>query len=234
MILAVRLLVLFMVYGTGMYVLYHGLPWDDTVQRWFFTMPCGEPSVSDCWLLSKNNADYNFWLHKMPRHFAVFFCLLAAIIAAAGFFFKRLRRYRMACITILVGIAGTALFVNILKHNTGHYCPAQLAHFGGILSRQFASAVTPACFPASHPVSGFGLLALWLAPLSQGWRRFGLWGGLVFGSALGFIQMARGEHFLSHVIATLLTALFIGGLLGLVAKKLQMRENTGLSGGQAV
>lgn len=230
MSLPVKLLLLFIAYAIAVYLLNLGLPWDDAIEHWFFTMPCNESNARDCWVLSKNNPNLNFWLHRMPQTIAQLSCAVAAIILAAGFFCERLRKYRLLCIVWIAGLGATAGIVNLLKYTTGHYCPGQLERFGGVLGEHPAKPPMPDCYPAGHPAGGFGLLALWFAPLSSGWRRFGLWAGIVLGSALSIIQMARGEHFLSHILATILTALLVGMVVRLVIKNAQREENTGFFG----
>ena len=49
-------------------------------------------------------------------------------------------------------------------------------------------------------------MALWAMPTRRAWRVFGLGVGLSAGWIMGIYQMARGEHFLSHTLATMFLA----------------------------
>jgi membrane-associated PAP2 superfamily phosphatase len=67
-------------------------------------------------------------------------------------------------------------------------------------------------FPAGHASGGFALLALaWAWPVRR-LRLLGLSVGLGLGGFMGVYQMARGEHFLSHTLATGLIAWLICAL----------------------
>lgn len=213
-----RLFALIVVYLTGMLWLHGGLPWDDAIENWFFTSPCNLPEPRDCWLISKTHPGFTFWLHTVPRILAWGGGSISAIALVAGYYLPRLRPYRRHFLLVLIGIAATSALIAIMKQFTGHYCPGQLLRYGGMVGDVVLQHPAPRCFPAGHPAPGWGLLVLCFTPVSRSWRRFGFWGGIAFGGTLSFVQMARGEHFLSHILATLLTALFIGGVVWVVTR----------------
>lgn len=68
-------------------------------------------------------------------------------------------------------------------------------------------------FPAGHASGGFALLSLAFAWAAASARRRGLLIGIVYGSAMGLYQVARGEHFLSHTLATAAIAWLIAAIL---------------------
>lgn len=68
-------------------------------------------------------------------------------------------------------------------------------------------------FPAGHASGGFALLALAFAWAGAVARRRGLWIGLAYGGAMGLYQIARGEHFLSHTLATAALAWLVAASL---------------------
>ena len=73
-------------------------------------------------------------------------------------------------------------------------------------------------FPAGHASGGFALLALAFAGDTPGSRRRGLLIGLAYGGAMGLYQLARGEHFLSHTLATAAVAWLIAAALARVVR----------------
>ena len=62
------------------------------------------------------------------------------------------------------------------------------------------------CFPAGHASGGFALLGLiGLARTTRGrWAAFAV--AMAAGWAMGVYQMAKGAHYLSHTLVTLLVA----------------------------
>ncbi len=97
---------------------------------------------------------------------------------------------------------------------TGVHGPLDLIPYGGehphigFLSQvlQHGAVGTGRDFPAGHASGGFALMALWAIPARRVWRIFGLGIGLGAGWSMGLYQMARGEHFLSHTLATMFLA----------------------------
>ena len=58
------------------------------------------------------------------------------------------------------------------------------------------------CFPAAHPLAGYAWLAVGFAlyPLARR-RAWQAWAAaFAFGTLFGAVQIARGAHFLSHVL----------------------------------
>jgi len=68
-------------------------------------------------------------------------------------------------------------------------------------------------FPAGHASGGFALLALAFAWQGAAARRRGILIGLAYGGAMGLYQIARGEHFLSHTLATAAIAWLLAAAL---------------------
>lgn len=109
---------------------------------------------------------------------------------------------------ISLALFTAAVFVGMLKHFSGHPCPWDLAEFGHSLARSalFLSASSPpsirGCWPAAHPVVGYAWMTVAIAFYPTARRRaWQLWViAFALGSAFGLVQMARGAHFLSHVL----------------------------------
>lgn len=105
--------------------------------------------------------------------------------------------------------------VGILKSQSAHACPwsmtAAVPH--GFLW-QF-SAEKGHCFPGGHASTGFALMSGYFAyRLSQPKKAyFYLFSGLILGFAMGWAQMMRGAHFLSHNLWTAWVVFFINAVI---------------------
>jgi membrane-associated PAP2 superfamily phosphatase len=87
-----------------------------------------------------------------------------------------------------------------------HACPSDLSLYGGDLPLLGLLAHMPAgikaghCFPGGHASGGFALMAFYFAfrESKPYFARAMLFLGLFVGFAMGWAQIMRGEHFLSH------------------------------------
>ena len=124
-------------------------------------------------------------------------------------------------ITILTLII-CPLFISSLKNWSAIRCPSQIGRYSGPhpyeglfdLSRyQEASNEWGRCFPAGHASGGLALVAL--MNFSEEKKKSFLlsMSGATFGWIMGWHQMLRGAHFLSHTLASMWTALIICYLL---------------------
>lgn len=118
-------------------------------------------------------------------------------------------------------LASVPSLVGLLKSTTNVFCPSSIRRYGGGVPyvrvvERYADHDRPAgrgrCFPAGHASGGFALVALaGLAATRSGQVR-AIMLGLGVGGAMGFYQMAKGAHYLSHTVITALLA-WIGFLL---------------------
>ncbi|MDE1153327.1 MAG: hypothetical protein PW788_12385 [Micavibrio sp.] len=208
-----------------MKLLHGGLPVDRPLEELFFTRPCTVADAHACWLINKNNHLATFFAHTLPATIFTAVGVAGLLVFIGSFFVQRLRRWRNVGFAFALGIGGVAGIVSIAKNFTGHYCPSQLGFYNGPVVEPYSGKIDPLCFPAGHPSPGFGLLVLYFADIPLFWRRVGLYGGIVCGSGLGIIQMMRGEHFLSHILATCITALFVGACLSFINRFIECRKN---------
>ena len=106
---------------------------------------------------------------------------------------------------ILVAFLGNGLLVHeALKNQVGRPRPNQVQEMGGAAAFVPAFQVSQACerncsFVSGHAALGFCALAfgMWAAP---GGRRRWLLTGLVLGSAIGWVRIVQGGHFLSDIV----------------------------------
>jgi|GEM_PF-5154144 len=183
-------------------------PFDDAaiLKRFFFDSACIAENAQDCWLISRANDEATYLLHTLPNRQFVNFGLAALFMVISAYWHKEMKPLVLPLTVFVVSLALCPAVTALLKQVTHHYCPNQLEAFRGMR----LPTAKPHCYPAAHPAAGFSLLALAFAPIGKAWRISGAALGIILGSALAWVQMARGEHALSHVLATLAIALFIG------------------------
>ena len=119
------------------------------------------------------------------------------------------RRWEFGYFFIMVMLATST--IAILKSQSAHACPWDMAvaTTQGILWD--LSATAGHCFPGGHASSGFALLVGYFIYRTTRPKRayFFLLAALILGFTMGWAQMMRGAHFLSH---TLWTGWIIWGL----------------------
>lgn len=107
---------------------------------------------------------------------------------------------------VFVAMLVSTSTISILKDFSMHSCPWGLLAYGGtqpwlpLFGHLPAGAKMGHCFPGGHASGGFALIAFYF-----GFRdslpklaNVGLIFGLGFGFAMGWAQMMRGAHFMSH------------------------------------
>lgn len=205
------------------------------LERQFYDVPHHIFSYrDDPWLVT--------WLHDgLKKLVAGLWLLLAALLIIRSL--RRRVAFRSDALAYVVLASGvSALLVSVLKQASLHSCPWDLFEFGGS-GRFFTlidhypvwpggqSAAGPGkCFPSGHAASGW----MWLCVLfvnkrsgaseSGPWQWRGLWQGLwislvlVTGFVSSAVQIIRGAHFLSHVLATALVCLVVARFMRLALR----------------
>ncbi len=118
--------------------------------------------------------------------------------------------YTNAYFFAFIGMVVSTSVVSILKSISIHGCPKDLTMYGGSLPLLDLFARLPSgvkaghCFPGGHASGGFALMAFYFAfkEIKPKLAKLGLICGLALGFAMGWAQMMRGEHFLSHNLWT--------------------------------
>ena len=159
--------------------------------------------------LLKNDPLWNGWIYGAQRGLAI---LMWASLLGAWLYLKFSKQDRSAAcgflaFTLVVsGIA--ALTVGQLKGVSAHSCPWSLAQYSGTANFFYLGQAAPAnagpghCFPSGHSAAAF----MWIAGIYASRRWFGKGmlpigaGVVLFGISVGLLQIARGAHFVSHVL----------------------------------
>jgi membrane-associated PAP2 superfamily phosphatase len=177
---------------------------DLTIAQWFFEDARRSFPLANEWLLKTV-------LHDAVRTASAVTALALLIITVASWVTSHpgaIRAHREALLFTSIATLGAAATVGALKHFSAHACPWDLAIFGGSAAYPpllGAHAVAPGvdgCLPAAHPLAGYAWLAVGFAlyPVARrrAWQAWAVALGL--GSLFGGVQIARGAHFLSHVL----------------------------------
>ncbi len=183
-------------------VLNQFFPVNGTVDHWFI-----QP-----WVSSDGSFPYreNWWLttiaHNWVKYFILGIVLIYIIQFVGSFFIHTWRDKRWISGYVLLAMLCSSTLVGTLKSMSEHACPWSLAQPGsdGIMWLSHTLSLGK-CFPGGHSSAGFGLLALFFAYHLQAPKKARLYllAALVLGSGMGWTQMMRGAHFLSHNLWTL-------------------------------
>lgn len=148
-------------------------------------------------------------LHGGARSVAL--CLLAYVAWGVRWEVPLLRAMpRRNRIWMLGTILLCVTVIPLLKQASSTSCPWSLVEFGGAARYVphwrlgFGDGGPGGCFPAGHASSAFAFLAGWFALRERAPRSATWWLALtvVAGLLLGWVQMMRGAHYLSHSLWT--------------------------------
>jgi membrane-associated PAP2 superfamily phosphatase len=124
----------------------------------------------------------------------------------ASFFARFKSLFNNPYFLAFIGMLASTTTVSFFKSTSIHGCPMDLTLYGGDLPLLPLFAHLPAgveaghCFPGGHASGGFALMAFYFA-FKEGKPYFAsamLILSLLLGFTMGWAQMMRGEHFLSH------------------------------------
>ncbi|HJV87367.1 MAG TPA: phosphatase PAP2 family protein [Noviherbaspirillum sp.] len=116
------------------------------------------------------------------------------------------RAHRRRLLWLFAAMAGGPMLVSLFKATSPMHCPWDLAEYGGyapfngLFEHLPAGIAAGHCFPGGHASGGFALMAFYFAlrDTHQRAARLFLVIGLAAGMLMGWAQMMRGAHFLSH------------------------------------
>jgi membrane-associated PAP2 superfamily phosphatase len=144
----------------------------------------------------------NYWLelinHKILKYFVITIAVTLLLVGIVK------QRVDFVTTAILIGLGSAA--VGILKSTSQHSCPWDLVEYGGraieypLLSSANYFNNPGHCFPGGHASGGFSLMALFFLfyPKDRKLAFMMLGAAIVLGQIMGFGQIVRGAHFLSH------------------------------------
>lgn len=164
----------------------------------------------------------NWWLthiaHHGIKHVIIGLIVIVLVQFIGSFWRKDWRNYRWPAGYVLLSTALTTTLVGLLKSQSEHACPwslTQVQQHHLVWLDHLSKAGH--CFPGGHASAGFALIALFFAYRQSHPAKAWLYlvATVVLGFAMGWGQMMRGAHFLSHNLWTLWVAWAVN--LGLYA-----------------
>lgn len=196
-------------------VIYFGFPFTggEQLDLWFQNLFWNGKT----WLISKEGKLGLTLAYDGPKACLIIFALYLIFFAiwparAPQWLNRRRALYILVCMT-LVSVSCTQL-----RAISGMATPSDTILYGGqhphlLLFQAKPEGYPSRAFPAGHASGGFALICLYWAWADRSFRRWGLAIGLTLGSWMGLYQIARGEHFLSHTLATAALAWLICAVL---------------------
>ncbi len=172
---------------------------------WFSRQEVWDHAITSFWFDSVSNQfplKDSYWLDLINHRLLKYLVIAIAVVLLFRGFIQR--RTDMISAALLIGL-GSAV-VGILKSVSLHSCPWDLIEYGGrameypLLSSANYFDGPGHCFPGGHASGGFSLMALYFLfyPKNKNMALFALGSGMFLGQLMGFGQVMRGAHFLSH------------------------------------
>ncbi len=191
--------------GATLLVMAGAVLWEWSGGDWAVAQHYGQASG-----FAARNAAWAEGLHNAGRWLA--FAAWAALIVWAAWP-ARTAAARVTTLWAAVCVLLAALLVAAIKHASGTDCPWSLQGLGGVrpyLSHWTNWAVTDAavgaragrCFPSGHASAAFAFLPVYVLCRTPHPRiaQMALTVTMALGVAYGWLQVARGAHFVSHVV----------------------------------
>lgn len=161
--------------------------------------------ISGYWFDPKTQSfpwEHNYWLDLFNHRLLKITIISAAVCSLFWGVYRR--NIRLVVTTLLIGVG--PLVIGILKSTSAHSCPWDLVEYGGKAVSYILMDTAPAgagpghCFPGGHASSGFALMAVFFLFYPERPRLATLcWiVGVCLGMIMGFGQVMRGAHFLTH------------------------------------
>jgi membrane-associated PAP2 superfamily phosphatase len=145
----------------------------------------------------------------------IFLCLVGFLLATWKL---KYRRYRALLIYLITSILLAAIVTVVTKSNSIRACAWDLQVFNGASPHLGWLDALPAnlkpghCWPGGFATAGFCLFAFYFASRIHASKRTAfllLAGILVYGNALGIIQVMRGAHLFSHHVWTAIICWYV-------------------------
>jgi membrane-associated PAP2 superfamily phosphatase len=168
------------------------------------------------WLVDAEDPGGRLIFYNGPKALIWIIALSALALAAGPARWREKPRFdrRGLWLAVLV-IATVPALAGLGKKYTNVFCPSEIRRYGGDvayakLCEPFPEKDRPArrggCFPAGHASGGFALMGLLCVRGTRRWRNTAIALGLGLGGWMGFYQMLKGAHYLSHTVTTMLVA----------------------------
>ena len=180
------------------------------------------------WLVDKEEPIAKFFFYQAPKVLLGILMIFCLFLLAKKRSFPIINLNKHQIILLFLGITLIPLTVGNIKKFTNVYCPNQLEIYNGdypyvkVLEpypASFLQSKKGKCFPAGHAVTGFCLMILFFVFKEREKRIKGLIFGVALGWIIGFYQMAKGAHFFSDTVISMLMCFLVATIIDLIFKK---------------
>lgn len=155
-----------------------------------------------------------FWTKQVgylwPKYALILYGLSLMCLLVLSFKNSYWQAKRMTIVFLLLSIILVPTEISLLKHTFHKPRPEQIVEFGGIMQHvkllEFTQDQPSASnWPGGHASGGAALVSLYFIgkQASKFWGKAGLAFGVLSSQIMGFVQVLRGQHFLSHNLWTL-------------------------------
>ena len=176
---------------------------DDSLMGYFYDPGLAEFPLRNAWLTEA-------LFHTQGRRLMFLLGLAIIMITIASLVMPVLKASRNRWLFVLSTIVVSTISISLLKKGTGISCAWDLAQYGGDhLPNTFPNILdgaNGACWPAGHASGPFSLIAIYFGfrDRTPAVARVCLLLAMLLGTIFGLSQTARGAHYLSHTVWTLL------------------------------
>lgn len=154
-----------------------------------------------------------FLVHVMHDGLKILIFLIAALLIglwAISFKYTQIQHIRRQLLWAFVGMLISTMLVLTIKNLSVHSCPDKLIMYHGtkpyfeLIDTFTSSPLAGHCWPGGHASAGISLLAIYYAFKEShvGIANLALVMGLLLWFLMGWAQIMRGLHFLSHNLWT--------------------------------
>jgi membrane-associated PAP2 superfamily phosphatase len=204
---------------------------DTSIQEYFFDSQFSE------WILDRNQKSTRLIFYIAPK---IIFgsVILFAVITAGNLAINatatkknihNFYRYLYVASSLLVVV----LIVANIKKLTNIPCPNQIEQFGGVFRYQkiFALEMQPMqikrfqCFPAGHATIGFAFYSLIYLARELRLKLLIFIFATFFGWLIGFYQIAKGAHFVSDTLVSMLLSFLVATTFAIIYHKYNNYKN---------
>lgn len=211
-------------------LLYNYTEIDIFIQNYFYDFE------NQRWIVDSSEVIKKFIFYQFPK--ILLGCAILVMLVCAVFGFKKKNQFlfenRHKFLLIFLGFTLIPLTVGNIKKFTNIYCPTQLAIYNGQYPHvrifenypeNFVQIKKGQCFPGGHAVTGFALFILFFAFQKKRNKIIGLLSAFVLGWTLSFYQIAKGAHFFSHNLVSMLACFLVAALIARIYCKISGSDN---------
>ena len=157
----------------------------------------GQFLLRDNWYLAELN-------HRYVKDLLILVYVSFLVVWLASFKFEKIKSLRWTYGYFFAMVILSTSIIGLLKSQSAHACPWNTTIPTAQGFFWDFSTTKGHCFPGGHASTGFALMAGYFVFRQSNQKRayFFLFSGLILGFAMGWAQMMRGAHFLSHNLWT--------------------------------